>query len=209
MIPVKHFYMIRHGQTDANAQKIMAGSLDSPLTELGKNQARNVHNILNSLPLKPRKIIHSNLSRARDTALILNENLNLPLHENPLMAEFDAGEWEGVPYDQCRPLLRDWVDPPGGETYKGFLQRIKTAKTQALSMDEPVMIVSHGGVFRALFKLYDIHMHGVQNCKLYEFTPKDATNNSPFPWDVWRYDHEGGVSRTLVNLHDDPDSEIA
>ncbi|MBX2833542.1 MAG: histidine phosphatase family protein, partial [Micavibrio sp.] len=31
-VPIKHFYMIRHGQSEANAAKILAGHTDSPLT---------------------------------------------------------------------------------------------------------------------------------------------------------------------------------
>ena len=72
MIPSKHFYMIRHGQTEANAAQIMAGSIDSPLTALGRQQAKNVHDILENLEIKPKTIIHSHLSRAKETAEILN-----------------------------------------------------------------------------------------------------------------------------------------
>ena len=75
MIPLKHFYMIRHGETEANAARIMAGSLDSPLTENGRRQAKTAQVIVNSLAVKPSVIIHSNLSRARETAQIINEEV--------------------------------------------------------------------------------------------------------------------------------------
>ncbi len=207
-IPVKHFYMLRHGETEANAAKIMAGSLDSPLTKKGREQAQALHLIVKSLDKKPDRIIHSALSRARDTALIINETLNLPMHENPDYAEMDAGDWEGVPYNQCQSLLKSWINPPGGEAYEAFLNRIKMAKTKALKGDEPPLIVSHGGVFRAFFKLYNIHNEGVQNCKLYEFIPKKQARES-FPWDVWRYDIEDEVIRKPVDLQNHPASEIA
>ncbi len=39
MIPAKPFYMIRHGQTEANRDLILQGQMDSPLTTLGREQA--------------------------------------------------------------------------------------------------------------------------------------------------------------------------
>lgn len=210
MIPNRHFYMIRHGETEANAARIMAGSLDSPLTAQGRNQARAIHTVIETLAIRPRKIIHSHLVRARDTAMIINEALNVAMHEDPDYAELHAGEWEGVPYEQCPALLNQWVDPPGGEPCDEFFTRIRRAKTRALQdRDEPVMVVTHGGVFRAFLKLHDIDIEGVRNCILYEFEPGDSGN--PFPWSVWRYDIENGaVIRKSVNLKtQSPAAEIA
>ena len=208
-IPIKHFFMVRHGQTIANADRIMAGSLDSPLTDHGRKQAQSVQKAIKNINTKPVRIIHSNLSRARDTATIINEALNLPMHEDPNFAEMDAGDWEGAPYKECQSLFKGWVDPPNGEGYEAFFQRIKMAKIHALQNNEPPLIVSHGGVFRAFLKLYDIHSEGVQNCKLYEFYPKNTPQDGVFPWQVWRYDVEESVKRVEVNFYDKADSEIA
>ena len=205
--------MIRHGQTEANANQIMAGSLDSPLTKLGRQQALNVHHALDHLSVQPTHVYHSHLSRARDTATLINQKLSLPQHEDAGLAELDTGEWEGVPYDQCRPVMREWVDPPGGEPYRAFLSRIRDAKTRILGQEDIVpLIVSHGGVFRALAKLYDINIHGVRNCVLYEFAPTPEQEN--FPWTIWRYDHDKEISdsvhrRRITLTSHDPDSEIA
>ncbi|MCB1840918.1 MAG: histidine phosphatase family protein [Rhodospirillales bacterium] len=187
MLPAKHFYMIRHGQTEANAQRIMAGSMDTPLNETGRAQARSAHDVLKSLSVKPRTIVHSNLSRARDTAKILNEVLNAPMHEDAGLAELHAGDWEGEPYDICSPLLQGWEDPPNGETFAAFTQRLKEAKKRTLgSHDGPVLIVSHGGVFRGLGMIYGLEIPGVfKNCHLHEFIPDPA--NTVFPWEVWSY----------------------
>jgi hypothetical protein len=58
--------------------------------------------------------------------------------------------------------------------------------------------VSHGGVFRALAKMYGIEMWGVENCHLHEFIPSSVADTTPaksFPWDVWHYDYEGELLR--------------
>jgi len=201
-IIAKHFFMIRHGETEANAARIMAGSLDSPLTEKGRNQARKARDIVKMLHTKPSTIVHSNLSRARDTAQIINEALNVPMHEDPDLAEFHAGDWEGVPYEHCEELLTGWPDPPNGETYHDFTQRIRNGKNRALeNYDGPVLIVAHGGVFRGLGKLYNLNTPGVfKNCHLYEFEPN--LENIHFPWRVYSYGHDQESLKMPTDIFD-------
>ena len=189
MIPLHPFYIIRHGETEANFNKIMAGSLDSPLTTKGRDQARQARVIVEQLAVKPTIIIHSQLARARETAHIINESLRLPMREDADLAEMHAGDWEGVPYDECRAMLDDWLDPPGGETYDQFFDRIRRAKTRHLPLNpSPVLIVCHGGVMRALWKIYGISMPGVRNCHLHEFHP--APEQESFPWKTFAHDYD-------------------
>lgn len=187
-VPHTHFYMIRHGETEANASRIMAGSLDSPLTDNGRRQAYEAQKAVRDLSHKPVAIVHSHLSRARDTASILNEALDLPMHEDEGFAELHAGDWEGVPYEECPDLLTGWPDPPNGEIFDDFMHRIRLAKNRHLEKyGGPVLIVSHGGVFRAFGKLYGLDIPGsIENCHLHEFHPDQALD--PFPWQSWQYD---------------------
>lgn len=196
-LPLKPFYMIRHGQTEANKQEVMAGSTDSPLTDLGREQAKAVQKIVLSLEIKPTVIIHSDLSRARDTAQIINEVLELPMHEEPDIAEIHSGEWEGKPWAECEDLLDGWPTPPGGETFSQFCSRLKTGKARHLSKhDGPVLFVCHGGVFRGLGGIYGLNTPGIfRNCHLHEFHP--SSDQHSFPWNVWNFDHDGQtISRT-------------
>ncbi len=195
MIPAKHFYMIRHGETEANKARIMAGSLDSPLTDHGRSQAAVARDIVESLEVKPKAIIHSHLSRARDTASIINEALDVPMHEEKDIAELHAGDWEGVPYEECEELLSGWPEPPNGETFQDFCTRIKRGKNNILTeYDGPVLMVSHGGVFRAFGGLYGLQTPGVfKNCHLYEFQPDVAS--TIFPWEVWSYEQKQAIER--------------
>ncbi|MCC6598931.1 MAG: histidine phosphatase family protein [Alphaproteobacteria bacterium] len=186
-LPERHFYMMRHGQTEANATEIMAGSLDSPLTALGRDQAAEAREIVAALQIKPVAIFHSPLSRARDTAAIVNEKLGAPMYEDPDLAEIYAGTWEGVKYDACLHFLEDWVQAPGGEVPTDFFERVKRGKTRALKQfDEPVLIVCHGGVMRAMGELYGVRTPGrFEHAHLYEFQPQPTATN--FPWLVYDY----------------------
>ena len=200
MIPAKHFYMVRHGETEANKARVMAGSLDSPLTTVGKEQALALQDIVNALEIKPAVIVHSHLSRARDTAAIVNEALNVPMHEEEDLAELYAGDWEGVPYEECHELLTGWPTPPNGESFQEFCTRIKRGKRKTLEAHEgPVLIVSHGGVFRAFGGLYGLKTPGVfRNCHLYEFQPD--LDNTAFPWSVWSYHYEEAITRVKEDV---------
>ena len=211
MIVAKHFYMIRHGETEANRARIMAGSVDTPLTKNGKDQARKAAYIVKSLKVKPKTVVHSHLSRARDTANIINAVLDVPLHEDPDFSELHAGDWEGESYDKCRELLVGWGTPPNGESFDDFFERIKRGKNTHLQKHEgPVLIVCHGGVFRAFGKIYGIDTLGVENCHLYEFVPN--TENEIFPWTVWQYDQlENGeiLRKKALVYHDQDANEMA
>ncbi len=193
MIPLKRFYMIRHGQTIANKERVMAGWTDSPLTEKGRRQAKEALTALHALETKPKTIVHSNLSRARDTAEILNTALNAPIHETKNLAEIHAGDWEGVSYDISYQPLVTGNNPPGGETYETFCLRVARGISHYMdSHDNPVLFVTHGGVFRAMGMFYGVTAYGFKNCHLYEFEPNP--DSKTFPWIVWQYDIEGNTA---------------
>ncbi len=190
--------MIRHGETEANVARVMAGHTDSPLTELGRAQAQCVQAVLKNLAIKPQTIIHSHLSRARDTASILNEVLGVPIHEARDFSEMHVGTFEGASYEECGPLFEHGLDPEGGESHIDFISRVRHALSHALAIpDRSVLIVCHGGVLGALGKIYGIRVkHFFQNCHLYEFEPN--SEHVKFPWHVWQYDQTGNDGQTII-----------
>ncbi len=187
-LPLKHFYMMRHGQTEANASEIMAGSTDSPLTEFGREQAQTAQKVIQKIAPLPVKIFHSHLSRARDTAAIINEVLNAPMIEDPDLAEICAGDMEGRPWSECTGIFDGWVQTPGGEHPDDFFIRVKRAKKRALNEtpDGSPLIVCHGGVMRGFGAIYGADAPALfRNAHLYEFTPSTDKN---FPWQVFDYE---------------------
>lgn len=191
MLPAKPFYLIRHGETEANANRIAAGGeLDSPLTELGHTQAKDVANVIHTLQIKPTKVIHSPMSRARDTANHINNALKLLMHEVDDLREHVMGEWEGKPWEEVMPLVHGNVRPKGGENKDDFGVRVKRVFTEILEThDDPVMIVAHGGIFHALTHIHDEPAEfRIGNCHLHYFEPHAAGDN--FPWKVWEFNIE-------------------
>lgn len=181
MIPQKSFYMVRHGESQANAQEILAGQTQTPLTPHGIKQAQNERVIFDALSPKPSIVIHSHLPRAKDTAEILNTNLNLPMLENQNIQEQDFGDWENVPYSKCLDDLKNGINPPNGENRENFNDRIQKSISSILNNHEHPILVCHGGVFHSFYRLYNKENFWIQNARIYRFKPRDQ---KPFPWDV-------------------------
>lgn len=87
-------FLVRHGQTTANNEKIYVGQSDVMLTEEGREQARRIHPVLAKFPFG--KVYTSDLSRAIDT-----QELALPFAgavHTKLLREMDVGSAQGQPY---------------------------------------------------------------------------------------------------------------
>lgn len=194
MLPLMPFYLIRHGQSEANAAHITAGGrFDSPLTALGRQQPAALKPFLSQLEIQPRALYHSPMARARDTAMILNEYWNLPAIARDDLREHDMGAWDGKPWSEVQPHLEANETPPGGESEKHFAERIKTAISEVLqtAAAHPPVIVAHGGLFHAVGFMYSYGMSEVQNCHLHYFEPNP--DYALFPWRVWQFDVEGSA----------------
>lgn len=189
-IPAVHFFMLRHGESDANARKVYAGQMDSPLTELGRAQADKVSHIMPQLEVKPQTVIHSHLSRAIDTAKPSAKALGLQTLEDPKWAEQHFGDWQGVAHEEVMAQRTAGVTPPNGESNDEFRDRIVQAAVGTFKQYERPLIVCHGGCFRALAEHYSLPAIRVQNTTLYEFIPQK--DPAVFPWTVYRYDRETG-----------------
>jgi probable phosphoglycerate mutase len=136
------FYFLRHGETETNAQRLVAGSLDTALTEAGRQQALAAAEMLAGEAITA--IYSSPLQRARDTAVPVAAKLELPIIIVADLAERNWGVLEGQP----RGSRRRGVTPEGAETSRAFAQRILCALASIDS--EAPLIVGHSGVFRVL-----------------------------------------------------------
>ncbi len=210
MLPEKLFYMIRHGQTEANASHIMAGQMNSPLTETGRKQADVAREVVEKLKIKPALIVHSHLDRARDTALTINRNLDIPAIEEKDIAEIFVGDWEGTPYESSLDLYLQGMDPPNGESHQSFRSRVADCvRRYCKKHNGPILFVCHGGVMRAIAGLYGINSDRFQNCHLHEFEP--VNEKTSLPWQVWQHDilECGNVKRSLSPLfHEVEDDQL-
>jgi 2,3-bisphosphoglycerate-dependent phosphoglycerate mutase len=144
------FWFLRHGETNWNIDSLAQGNVDIPLNENGIAQARDSAVKLRNRGI--RTIVSSTLSRARDTAEIVAETLGLPVELDDGLREVSFGANEGLPIaDQW---FSDWVNgiatPQGAESFVDLRVRAIEAVNRALAKTAPVLVVAHGGFFRAL-----------------------------------------------------------
>jgi len=93
-----NLYLVRHGQTEWNLDKRFQGSLDSPLTELGKEKARSLGDVLRRI--KWDAIYASPLCRAHHTAEIIRGNGQQLIILKDDLKEMCFGDWEGRQYEE-------------------------------------------------------------------------------------------------------------
>ncbi|SET34673.1 2,3-diphosphoglycerate-dependent phosphoglycerate mutase GpmB [Thorsellia anophelis] len=94
-------YLVRHGETQWNAQKRIQGQADSPLTEEGRIQAKQVAMRVKNLGIT--HLISSDLGRAVETAEILAQVLMLPVQTDKRLRELDMGILEGKCVSELTP----------------------------------------------------------------------------------------------------------
>ena len=109
--------LIRHGQSEWNADGRWQGQADPPLTDLGRHQALHAARNLGTVDA----IVASDLQRASETALIIAEALGVgPVVLEPGLRERDAGEWSGLTRAE---IERDWpgyLDSPAADRHAAF-----------------------------------------------------------------------------------------
>jgi len=171
------FLFLRHGQSTANRDRVIAGSTDAELTELGEAQARQAAVALAGSGI--RRIVASPQRRALRTAEIVAEALGLPVATDPGLVERHWGTWEGRLVAN-RPDY--FMVPEGGESWEAFRDRAWAACEPILAAGPvPLLIVAHAGIMRVLRDRLGLgfEARGVGNGLPMRFTPPDSAG---LPW---------------------------
>ena len=176
------FYFVRHGQTEANLNNVLAGSgIDSPLTPEGHSQAQRVAQVLrHKIPHPLHRLIVSNMTRTQQTASYIAQELGLKIELAADFREWQLGEWEGRPYDQFAHLILGDGEPTQGESRRTFFDRVEKGWKEVHHETEPYLIVSHGGVWLALQDTLKIPRVRIDNCQLVRVEAKPSAQD--FVW---------------------------
>jgi len=157
-------YLLRHGQTEWNRDRRLQGQGNSALTDLGREQAELMADLLAREIAEPQnfRLVSSPLQRARETAEMVAARLGLAIEFDARLAEIALGEWEGRFYREvqaeCAPLLAgstpyDWFfRAPGGESLEAMTERIAAWLDEC--GDRPTIAVGHGLSGRIVRGLY-------------------------------------------------------
>ena len=161
---------IRHGQTDWNREGLLQVSSDIPLNDTGRAQARDALMTLRSMPWDV--VVSSPLVRARETAQIIADDLDLELGPAyDMLIERDYGVLEGESSSGVIAKYPD-RDYPGAETLASVVSRGTAALARIADdyRDRDVMIVCHGTIIRyTLSALAGFKLPGITNGSVSQF----------------------------------------
>ena len=152
--PPARLLLVRHGQIAANVTRRWHGSTDEDLTDLGREQARQVADHLARMHANAVAVYTSPAKRARDTAEPIAQALGVPLVLEPGLAEYAIGVLENESYDDLveRHRFFEQADtdlawaPSGGESLGSVGERVVSA-WRTIARAHPgkvVVVVSHG-----------------------------------------------------------------
>ncbi len=160
-------YIARHGQNVDNANGILNGHRDEPLTQKGVEQAEEVAEEIKNARLSFDWVYTSPLSRAKQTADVITHRIHgpKPLIE-PLLIERDFGVMTGIETSRieelCAPnilkaeLITYFLEPKGAETFPDLLDRAHTYlnKLKSTHTDGSVLLVTHGDFGKMIYASY-------------------------------------------------------
>lgn len=153
-------WLVRHGETQANADGLYSGITPTPLTERGIRHAAQVGEMLQAVTFD--HIFCSELERAILTANLLLKPRTFTLHTSPLLNEMYFGDWEMRHHrdlqvednERYTAWCADWqnVAPGNGEKFADFSLRVASFIDQLgrFPTINNMLVVSHQGVLSLL-----------------------------------------------------------
>jgi len=201
-------YVARHGQNEDNANGILNGHRDLPLTAIGERQAHELADGIKAQDLRFDAVYTSPLSRAGRTAEVVCRTLGLP---KPVvldvLIERDFGSMTGHLADDietlCAPdivkteTITYFLSPSGAETFPDLLARAGKALQQVRAMHASgtVLLVSHGDFGKMLYASYYglpwedmLTKFHFGNCELLRLA-EDADPNGPHVVRIEQHNH--------------------
>ncbi|MBU2101577.1 histidine phosphatase family protein [Patescibacteria group bacterium] len=163
-------YLVRHGESEANVNKIVQGHTDSPLTKKGEEQAREVAEGLKDIKFDA--IYSSDLDRTRRTAEIIKLDRDIEIRTSSLLREKFFGIFEGKNHSEYIETLKDEFEKfdkhlnieerwrhkahPSIESDKELLDRFSDClrKIAIKHLGERVLVVAH----RYTIRMFLLHL---------------------------------------------------
>lgn len=183
--------LVRHGETDWNRERRFQGHADQPLNEAGREQARELAELLAGERIDA--VYTSDLRRARETAEILASRLDAEVVVLRELREIDVGSWQGLSWPEIEELHPDGAERwhrdghgwDGGESYDELGERI-VAALRSIAARHPgqrVLVVGHGGTVRATRAFVEgvsvVESRGrspaIGNCEVFRVVTEDGT----------------------------------
>ena len=148
-------YLIRHGETEYNHQRLMQGHSEVPLNDTGIAQVTCLANRLRDESIE--HIYSSDLRRAVMTGCIIGSHTGAPITYDAVWRERNPGALTEKTYDEGAAFFDDPdYEPPGGESVSVFEARVRAATAKLIEQEDGrgrrVAIATHGMVCLAFLR---------------------------------------------------------
>lgn len=175
-------YVSRHGETEWNKEGRFQGRLNSPLTDKGKRQAKDLATFLKDRGISA--IYTSPLGRSVETARIASEILGIEPRAEEKLIEMDFGALQGLPKSSIKNypdfLQRRSIDKlrtsyPNGESYYDVALRIQRDVDKVIASGRNALFIGHESTnkiirgFVGQFRLEHAVNLGQKNSQLVEY----------------------------------------
>ena len=151
----KTVYLVRHGQTLFNIRKKIQGWCDSPLTEIGVQQAKAVGDYFHTQGIVFDYAYSSTSERCCDTLELITK---MPYTRLKGLKEWNFGRFEGESEDLNPPLpYNDFFVAYGGESQEDVQKRMRETLQDIMSQKnhQNVLVVSHGASIRNFLRVWE------------------------------------------------------
>ncbi|WP_188496235.1 histidine phosphatase family protein [Pullulanibacillus pueri] len=188
--------MVRHGETNWNAERRLQGRTDIPLNAAGIKQAQACGRFLSQSEWDV--VVTSPLGRAKQTAEIINIQLGLTILEMEAFIERGFGDAEGMTYEEKLTTFSE-QPIPNQESKEAVIARTMEG-LQTLHQKFPgenILLVAHGGVINAILSTISNGETGklrLNNACLSTILYKNGQ------WEIESYNQVSHLSQTVDNL---------
>ena len=164
-------YLIRHGKTAANEQRLYCGSTDLPLSETGKRELE----MKSMCGIENVRFVTSGMLRTKQTLQLLFGEV--PFEVDERFREMDFGVFEMGSYETLkeRTDYQIWISGdnevnicPGGESGVQMKQRVLEGLADLLFCGRDTVLVAHGGTIAIMMEA----LFPDENKNRYEWQPK-------------------------------------
>ena len=152
-------FLIRHGETEENAKRIVQGKSYGKLSKRGKEQARKVAARLSKEKIDV--IFSSPLERADLTAREIARQHGLEIVYDERLTERNFGNIEGIGRDEYFDMIeksglpKHKFKPKGGESYEDMQERVRSFYKMLLEKysEKTAAVVAHGTLNRVFLSV--------------------------------------------------------
>ena len=162
---ITRFCLVRHGETNWNAERRLQGHTDIHLNTRGLAQAEQMARALKKINLQFDVLYTSDLHRAAKTAQAIEQLFQISAIADKSLRERHLGALQGLTTDEAPHSEPDlWVshlnrdihqELRGGESIQQFSDRIKTALEHIREryQGKTILLVSHGGALDMMYRI--------------------------------------------------------